>query len=126
MKMRVRLPFINLSYNGSWRNLPFRIKLLFLAALAIPVAILSLGFSGGFGFPDAHNAEIAAALANVTTPPAGFWQGMWDGMILPITFAYSFFNEDVLFYSIHNTGWEYWVGFGMTSGTLAYNTIGGD
>jgi hypothetical protein len=35
---------------------------------------------------------------------AGFWQGLWHGSIVPITFLISLFKEDVGVYESHNNG----------------------
>ncbi|MCU0520279.1 MAG: hypothetical protein MUF84_06270 [Anaerolineae bacterium] len=43
--------------------------------------------------------------------PAGFWAGVWHGMIMPITFFVSLFREDVGIYETHNTGRGYDFGF---------------
>ena len=59
-----------------------------------------------------------AASQNVlkdTTAPdgsiAGFWLGLWHGMILPITFLVSLFRESVNIYETHNNGGGYNFGF---------------
>lgn len=41
----------------------------------------------------------------------GFWYGLWHGFILPFTFVFSLFNEDVAVYSILNNGAWYDFGF---------------
>ena len=43
--------------------------------------------------------------------PAGFWAGVWHGMIMPIAFIVSLFNEGVGIYETHNAGWRYNLGF---------------
>jgi hypothetical protein len=43
--------------------------------------------------------------------PAGFWTGVWHGMIMPITFFVSLFNEGVGIYETHNAGRAYDFGF---------------
>lgn len=35
---------------------------------------------------------------------AGFWLGLWHGMISPITFIVSLFESGVHFYEVHNNG----------------------
>lgn len=42
---------------------------------------------------------------------AGFWRGLWHGVIAPITFIISLFNENVSMYAVHNTGGWYDAGF---------------
>lgn len=42
---------------------------------------------------------------------AGFWRGLWNGMIAPITLIISFFDKNVQMYDPHNTGAGYNIGF---------------
>jgi hypothetical protein len=42
---------------------------------------------------------------------AGFWRGLWHGLISPVTFIISFFSDSVHFYEIHNNGNWYNLGF---------------
>lgn len=42
---------------------------------------------------------------------AGFWAGVWHGLIVVITFIVSLFTDDVGLYEISNTGWPYNLGF---------------
>lgn len=42
---------------------------------------------------------------------AGFWAGIWHGLIIIITFIVSLFTKDVGIYELHNTGWSYDLGF---------------
>ena len=50
---------------------------------------------------------------------AGFWRGLWHGIIAPITFIISLFNKWVSFYEVHNNGGWYNFGFVLGSGILA-------
>ncbi len=43
--------------------------------------------------------------------PAGFWLGLWHGIILPITWIVSLFTATVTPYEVHNNGNWYDVGF---------------
>jgi hypothetical protein len=43
--------------------------------------------------------------------PAGFWAGLWHGLIMPITFIVSLFNAGVRFYETNNNGKWYDFGF---------------
>ena len=45
--------------------------------------------------------------------PAGFWYGLWHGIIAVITLIIHVFNENVAVYEIHNTGGWYDLGFLM-------------
>jgi len=57
-------------------------------------------------------------LAQVNTPnAAGFWLGLWQGAISPITFLVSLFNDSVNIYEVHNNG--NWYNFGFMIGVSA-------
>jgi hypothetical protein len=43
--------------------------------------------------------------------PAGFWAGLWHGLISPITFLVSLFNPGVRIYETNNRGRFYDFGF---------------
>ncbi len=49
---------------------------------------------------------------------AGFWAGLWHGIISPITFLISLFTPKVSFYEVHNTGNWYNFGFVLGAGIL--------
>lgn len=42
---------------------------------------------------------------------AGFFAGIWHGLIIIITFIVSLFDRKVGIYEINNTGWQYNLGF---------------
>jgi hypothetical protein len=42
---------------------------------------------------------------------AGFWMGLWHGLIAPITFIVSLFTKNVNVYEVHNNGGCYNFGF---------------
>ena len=42
---------------------------------------------------------------------AGFWSGIWHGIISPIAFIVSLFNKNVNVYEVHNSGGWYNAGF---------------
>ncbi|MGN6576519.1 MAG: hypothetical protein ACTHKG_12595 [Nocardioides sp.] len=42
---------------------------------------------------------------------AGFWLGLWHGLILPVTFVISLFTDDVSIYETANSGNWYDAGF---------------
>ena len=46
--------------------------------------------------------------------PAGFWLGLWQGLIAPVTFVISLFTDDVNVYEVHNNG--NWYDFGFVLG----------
>ena len=45
---------------------------------------------------------------------AGFWQGLWHGVIAPFTFIVSLFSDNVHIYEVHNNG--NWYNFGFLFG----------
>ncbi len=45
---------------------------------------------------------------------AGFWLGLWHGLIAPITFLISLFKDSVNVYEVHNSG--NWYDFGFMFG----------
>jgi hypothetical protein len=55
--------------------------------------------------------------------PAGFWGGLWHGMIAPLTFLISLFAEGVSIYETNNNG--RWYEFGFMLGIGAYAGGGG-
>jgi hypothetical protein len=48
--------------------------------------------------------------------PAGFWLGLWHGIILPVTFVISLFTDGVSVYEVTNNG--NWYDFGFFLGVL--------
>jgi hypothetical protein len=42
---------------------------------------------------------------------AGFWLGLWHGIICPVTFVVSLFTDNVNMYEVHNSGNWYDAGF---------------
>ncbi len=57
--------------------------------------------------------------ANIPTDDgklAGFWLGLWHGVIFPFTFIISLFTDNVHFYEVHNNG--NWYNFGFFLGAL--------
>ena len=49
--------------------------------------------------------------------PAGFWAGLWHGMIMPITFFVGLFKPGVRFYETNNNG--NWYNFGFFLGVAS-------
>jgi hypothetical protein len=58
------------------------------------------------------NAEVSAGSG------ANFWYGLWHGLILPVTFVVSLFNDDVGVYEVANEGHWYDFGFLLGAGGL--------
>lgn len=57
----------------------------------------------------AAQTDEAARLSGA--PLAGFWWGLWQGLILPITFVVSLFDDQVAIYEVHNDGALYDLGY---------------
>lgn len=47
---------------------------------------------------------------------AGFWMGLWQGIIAPVTFIISLFSDRVELYEVHNNGG--WYNFGYILGMM--------
>jgi len=47
---------------------------------------------------------------------AGFWLGLWHGLIAPITFIVSLFSDKITLYEVHNSGGWYNFGFVLGAG----------
>lgn len=54
---------------------------------------------------------------------AGFWLGLWHGIITPITFVISLFSDTVSIYEVHNSGG--WYDFGYVLGVGMFLGGGG-
>jgi hypothetical protein len=57
-----------------------------------------------------------AKTANSEGEVAGFWLGVWHGLIAPITFIVSLFSDKVGIYDVHNSGSWYNFGFVLGAG----------
>jgi hypothetical protein len=73
--------------------------LLFLGALAL----LLVGCAPG------PNELSNTASPNGFVP--SFWQGLWNGVIAPVTLVVSLFKKGVQMYEVHNNGGWYNLGF---------------
>jgi hypothetical protein len=51
------------------------------------------------------------AMVDTGQDPAGFWLGLWQGLISPITFLISLFTSEVNIYEVQNNGNWYDLGF---------------
>jgi hypothetical protein len=49
---------------------------------------------------------------------AGFWLGLWHGIIVPITWLISLFSDTVSIYEVHNNGGWYDTGFLIGAGVF--------
>jgi len=75
------------------------------------VAVLALVLSACAAGPNAAAGTVAE-----TGDIAGFWLGLWHGIIAPVTFVISLFSDGVNVYEIHNNG--NWYNFGFVIGAV--------
>ena len=66
----------------------------------------------------AAGPNAAVDVADVDGVIAGFWMGLWHGIISPVTFIISLFTEEVNLYEVHNSGGWYDFGFVLGAGIL--------
>jgi hypothetical protein len=90
-----------------------RSRVLLLGVLALAVLVLASCAAGPNNVARVDAPEIA-----------GFWQGVWHGLILPITFIVSLFTDDVSIYDVHNDGNWYDFGFVLGLGILSSASAG--
>ncbi len=55
---------------------------------------------------------------------AGFWQGLWHGIISPITFLLSLITDSVYVFDVHNNGNWYTFGF-LLGASITFGGSGG-
>jgi hypothetical protein len=56
---------------------------------------------------------------------AGFWRGLWNGIISPVTFIISLFTPKVQMYDVHNNGGWYNFGFILGASVVFGGSAGG-
>jgi hypothetical protein len=66
----------------------------------------------------AAGANSAVDVPSEAGDVAGFWLGLWHGIIIPVTFIVSLFSETVSIYEVHNTGGWYDFGFVLGAGVF--------
>ena len=69
---------------------------------------------GGFILIVAMIAGCAAGTSRFEAKPAGFWAGLWHGLICLFTFVIGLFTDSVRMYEVNNTG--NWYDFGFLFG----------
>jgi hypothetical protein len=74
-----------------------------LALLLVLVALLVVGCAAGPNVAATGSGE-----------EAGFWLGLWQGFITPVTFVISLFTDNVNIYEVNNNG--NWYDFGYVLG----------
>jgi len=82
-------------------------KALGMSCLLLALALLAGCAPGPNGFLDSPGPGGTVA---------GFWQGLWNGVISPVTFIISLFNHKVQIYEVHNNGG--WYNFGFILGLM--------
>jgi hypothetical protein len=81
-----------------------------VASVAVGVGILAL-LTACAGLAGPNN------VANVDTDHiSGFWAGLWQGLIMPISFVISLFTDSINIYDVHNSG--NWYNFGFVLGAI--------
>lgn len=81
-----------------------------VVALLVVVVLLLTACAAGV------NPEVDVPDADGNT--AGFFMGLWHGIIIPFTFIISLFTDGVNVYEIHNNGNWYDFGFVLGAGTF--------
>ncbi|MGB2963359.1 MAG: hypothetical protein WBB69_05185 [Anaerolineales bacterium] len=62
--------------------------------------------------------------ANEDGDVAGFWPGLWHGIISPITFIISLFSRSIYVFEVHNNGAWYTFGF-LLGASMTFGGSGG-
>lgn len=81
---------------------------LFLALVILALALTSC----------AAGPNVRQGVPDPSGDVAGFWLGLWHGIIAPVTFFVSVFKESVAIYEVHNNGNWYDFGFVLGAGIL--------
>ncbi len=81
-------------------------KSLLLVFIAILAMFLLAGCAAGI--------NPTVDIPDVDGKSAGFWSGLWHGLISPVTFFISLFSDNVNIYEVHNSG--NWYDFGFILG----------
>lgn len=77
-----------------------------LVLLVLLLAACAAGVNDSVGVPGAEGET------------AGFFFGLWHGIIAPVTFFISLFTDNVNIYEVHNNGNWYDFGFVLGAGIL--------
>ena len=80
-------------------------KKIFILVLLVLVLVLFTACAAGPNEMQSREGEVA-----------GFWLGLWHGLIAPITFIISLFNHNVNIYEVVNNGG--WYNFGFIMGVM--------
>jgi hypothetical protein len=82
-------------------------KKILLVSLSFNLMILAACTAGANGLINTTNLQGEVA---------GFWQGLWHGLIAIVTFIISLFKDSVSVYEVHNNG--AWYNFGFILGMM--------
>ena len=74
---------------------------------------------GGFRIASAKRAGTNSKYKLPEAEPAGFWAGLWHGMIAPLLFWVSLFSDGIRVYETNNKGRRYDFGFLLGVGAWA-------
>jgi len=91
-------------------------------ATAAAVLIILAAFLASSCAPGPNPAE---KTADGEGKIAGFWLGLWHGLISPVTFIVSLFSKTVRLYEVHNNGGWYNFGFVLGAGLFLSGGIFG-
>ena len=81
-------------------------KRLFFVSITILAILLLAGCAAG--------TNPTVDVLDAAGKSAGFWSGLWHGVISPITFVISLFSDNVNVYEVYNSG--NWYDFGFMFG----------
>jgi len=81
-------------------------KRLFLVSIVILAMLLLAGCAAG--------TNPTVDVVDADGKSAGFWLGLWHGVISMVTFIISLFSDNVNVYEVHNSG--NWYDFGFMLG----------
>ena len=85
-------------------------KKAFLVVLLVVAVALLAGCAAG--------PNTLVNVPDETGQVAGFWQGLWHGIIAPVTFVISLFSDTVDVFETHNNGNWYVFGFLLGLGII--------
>ncbi len=75
------------------------------------LSVLGVAFAMGLLASCAPGPNELASAVNAQGKVAGFWLGLWHGLIVLVTFVISLFSKNVQLYEVHNNGACYNAGF---------------
>ncbi len=91
-------------------------KIVFVLILVLVVLVLSACTAGPNQLRNTPNEDGEVA---------GFWMGLWHGLIAPFTFILSLFSKSVYVFEVHNNGGWYTFGFLVGASSIFGGSGGG-